>query len=235
MSLPRATWILAFITACLLAMGLILAFPAQAQSGNPPEGGQQEETPVMMSTSTRLTPPPTVDPPTPADLGAQVYFYRCMVCHGDRGQGLTEEWRHVLGPPDENCWQARCHGPRFGVDGFQLPKQVPPVIVPGILNHFENAKNLHEYLVTKMPWQQPGLLSADEYWQLTAYLVRANDYNPGTKPLDDASAEKITFTKAPAPPALEVPAYYYALGCVTGLVVVLLAGSFLRRRLAKPK
>ena len=43
-------------------------------------------------TPDRLAPPPTVASPAQADVGAQVYWLNCQPCHGDRGQGLTDEW-----------------------------------------------------------------------------------------------------------------------------------------------
>ena len=46
---------------------------------------------------TRLAQPPTVMPPAQADNGAQAYWSMCMSCHGDHGQGLTDEWRESYG------------------------------------------------------------------------------------------------------------------------------------------
>ena len=44
--------------------------------------------------SNRLAQPSTVVPPVQADNGAQVYWGMCAACHGDKGQGLTDEWRN---------------------------------------------------------------------------------------------------------------------------------------------
>ena len=41
----------------------------------------------------RLAAPPTVPAPNQADEGAQLYWLYCQPCHGDQGQGLTDEWR----------------------------------------------------------------------------------------------------------------------------------------------
>lgn len=137
-----------------------------------------------------LTPPPTVYPPTQPDEGAQVYFYHCLVCHGDRGQGL-DAWRQMLPPPDNNCWRSKCHAPNHLPDGFTFPQEVPPVIGPFALTGFQNARNLHTFLRTKMPFQQPGSLTEEEYWQLTAFLVRANGYELGSQPLDEVNAASV--------------------------------------------
>ena len=161
--------------------------------------------PGQISTPDRLAPPPTVYPPGQADLGAQVYYQVCMVCHGDRGQGLTDEWRNVLPPPDNNCWQSRCHAANHPVGGFVFPHLVPAITGAGFLVSFGNAGKLHDFIQTKMPWQAPGSLKQDEYWDLTAFLMRLNGYNPGAAVLDAQSAGQIDFTgkaainKEPAP------------------------------------
>jgi mono/diheme cytochrome c family protein len=139
------------------------------------------------------------NPPTQADQGAQVYYLVCMVCHGDRGQGLTEDWRNLLDPMDRNCWQSKCHASNHPVEGFKLPKVVPAIIGPGELEPFQNALNLHDYLQARMPWQAPGMLSEDEYWQLTAYLVRENGFDPGPLPLDRERSATINLGTAPTP------------------------------------
>ena len=52
--------------------------------------------------------PPTA---TQADVGAEIYRLVCQDCHGNRGQGLTDEWRAEWDPEDQNCWQSKCHAP----------------------------------------------------------------------------------------------------------------------------
>src|SRR5512146_1226620 len=46
---------------------------------------------------------------TQVQYGAEVYRLVCQDCHGNRGQGLTGEWRATWAPRDQNCWQAKCH------------------------------------------------------------------------------------------------------------------------------
>lgn len=149
--------------------------------------GQMPPTP----TNDRLAPWPTVNPPTQADLGAQEYYQRCMVCHGDRGQGLTDEWRGALAPEDQNCWQSGCHHTRHPPGGFIFPKTVPPVVYTNGLSHYQNALNLFLYLKNSMPYQAPGSLDDKMYWQLTAYLLRANGYYPGSSPLSEENAAMV--------------------------------------------
>jgi cytochrome c len=126
-----------------------------------------------------LARPPLPDNPTQADYGAQIYYESCMACHGDRGQGLTEEWRAAWNPVDQNCWQSKCHATNHPEEGFKLPRQIPPVVGRETLTRFQTAADLYTFISTKMPWQAPGLFDETQYWQLTAYLLRANDLLPG--------------------------------------------------------
>jgi mono/diheme cytochrome c family protein len=173
----------------VITSGLALLDTALAQTPQPPDS-----MPPFMD---RLAPPPTVYPPTQADEGAQVYYLVCMACHGDRGQGLTEEWRGALDPPDQNCWQSKCHASNHPREGFKLPEYIPAVISPGTVYRFANAQELHDYLQAEMPWQAPGILTDEEYWQLTAYLVHANGIDPGEAPLNEGTAVKVLLRPLP--------------------------------------
>ncbi|MCX7851553.1 MAG: hypothetical protein N2383_02100 [Caldilineales bacterium] len=155
---------------CLALSVLLLAVLAPAQA--------QDDGPRVMNLPDRLAPPPLPAQPTQADYGAHVYWLSCMTCHGDRGQGLTDEWRAAWAPGDRNCWQSKCHAANHPPEGFRLPYTVPPVIGAGTLTKFVTAADLHAYLKARMPWHQPGSLPDEQYWQLTAYLIRANGLLP---------------------------------------------------------
>ena len=170
---------------------------AVSATGTPPPA--PSPTPVMPPFLDRLAPPPTVYPPTQASQGAQVYYLVCMACHGDRGQGLTQEWLSVLNPEDRNCWQSHCHASNHPNEGFKLPKTIPAIIGPGKLDIFRTALNLHDYIQARMPWQAPGSLSKDQYWQLTAYLMRENGFEPGEQALDPQRAAAINLGARPTP------------------------------------
>jgi len=161
--------------------------------------GDPTPEPAMPPFPERLAPPPTVYPPSQADEGAQVYYLVCMACHGDKGQGLTEEWRNVLSPEDRNCWQSKCHASNHPLEGFKMPDTVPPVVGPGLISAFGNASNLHTYLKVRMPWQAPGSLSEEEYWQLTAFLIRENGIDLGATILGEDSAKLFSLRPVPTP------------------------------------
>ncbi len=175
----------------------------------------------------RLAEPPRSDPPTQVELGHYAYYMSCMVCHGDRGQGLTDEWRNVNPPEDRDCWQSRCHAPNHPPEGFEIPRSAPPVIGAGTLGAFQTAADLYEYLRVDMPWAFPGLLQDEEYWQLTAFLADANRVARGRKPLGPDNAESMLMRLRHAPgqqPDIETERL------VTGVVLALLLSTAVLQR-----
>jgi len=128
---------------------------------------------------------------TQVDYGAEAYRLVCSACHGDVGQGLTSEWLATWNPADQNCWQSKCHAASHPQDGFELPHYVPAIIGPGKLAGFRTAQDLHDYIERTMPWQDPGYLQPEEYWNISAFLVRANGIDPMLEPLTVERAGEI--------------------------------------------
>ena len=169
---------------------------------------------TALSVSPQTTPMPTVDRlaeptlpavPSQADHGAQLYWLHCLPCHGDVGQGLTDEFRGTYPPEDNNCWARGCHGRNPYEGGFTLPTSVPPLIGPGALTKFATVANLHGFIQAAMPFEDPGVLTEDESWQVIAFILRENGISyPGQ--LDATSADQIllpSFQQTPTP--LPVP------------------------------
>jgi len=142
--------------------------------------GQLQDTPIPTFDASRLAEPTMPVDPSQADLGASDYWLYCLPCHGDRGQGLTDEFRMLYPPEEQTCWQSGCHGNNPYENGFRLPTAIPPVIGPSApLNKFADATVLYAFISASMPWHQPGSLEPEIYWRLTAYLLRENGYeNP---------------------------------------------------------
>ena len=153
----------------------------------------------------RLLAPTMPAKPAQADLGAEPFYQICMACHGDRGQGLTEEWRLVWGE-DFNCWKSKCHAPNHPPYGFDLPHTTPAIIGPGALLAYSNAAELHAKIANTMPWWNPKSLSTEQRWQLTAYLLRQRGKLPQGITLDDGTAPIIKLHAVPAPRIDERPA-----------------------------
>jgi Cytochrome C oxidase, cbb3-type, subunit III len=143
---------------------------------------------TSMPTPDRLAKPTLPASPSQADYGAQVYWLSCLPCHGDRGQGLTDEFREVYPPEDRDCWNSGCHGRRPYQNGFTLPTKIPALVGQDALQKFPMAANLHGYIFATMPFWKPGSLTEDESWQVTAFLLRQNGFWQGTKDLNETNA-----------------------------------------------
>jgi mono/diheme cytochrome c family protein len=133
-----------------------------------------------MPRADRLAPPPTVIPATQADDGEQLFWVWCQPCHGDMGQGLTDEWREQYPEDHQNCWEAGCHGDRPYENGFTLPQHVPAIIGDQTLLRFQTMEELFDYVHTRMPFENPGALSEEEALAVTAFLVRSHGKWDGT-------------------------------------------------------
>lgn len=191
------------VNAAFAAWVFLAVHPAQAQDA-PPDPTAEPTFQGMRPTpaTDRLAPWPTVYPPTQADNGAQDYWAHCMMCHGDRGQGLNQDWLSVMNPQDRDCWQFGCHNPHHPPDGFVFPKVVPPVIGKGVLDNFSTGLDVYHFIKLYMPYQNPGHLPDQTYWDLAAYLLRENGYYDGKEPLDAQRAAAIQIhPAAPRPPA----------------------------------
>jgi mono/diheme cytochrome c family protein len=200
---------------------ILLGLAARAGAMLPPAGGATVS-PTPLPTSMR---PPLIIPDlgpnaTQADYGERAYRLVCAACHGNRGQGLTDEWRAQWPPEDQNCWQSKCHAPNHPPDGFIVPRYVPPVLGPNTLLRFGTALDLHDYIYQAMPWQEPASLSVKEYWDITAYLVRERGVDPIREPLDAARAATLRLHPE-ATPASEPPAPHTSLPI--GLLVAVAA------------
>ncbi len=112
--------------------------------------------------------PPLPENPTQIEMGAYEYFYHCMPCHGDHGQGLTDEFRQQWVTDHRNCWAPGCHGGRVGDEGFPIPREVPDLLR---LERYPTPQTLVHYLQTTHPPQRPGALEESQYWAVTAYSL----------------------------------------------------------------
>jgi mono/diheme cytochrome c family protein len=136
--------------------------------------------------------PPLPASATQADRGAAVYMLVCSACHGDKGQGLTDAWRATWAPEDQNCWQTKCHAPSHPPDGFEIPRYVPPAVGPAVRARFQTALGLHDYVQSTMPWHEPGSIVDDQYWDITAFMLRMMGLDQGNVPLDRQRAAQIS-------------------------------------------
>ncbi len=83
--------------------------------------------------------------------GAQVYEVRCKECHGD--QGIGGDHAALVGNPG------------------QL-KQAPPIKTVG--SFWPYATTLFDYTRRAMPFEEPGTLTDDQVYAVTAYILHLN-------------------------------------------------------------
>jgi hypothetical protein len=134
-------------------------------------------------TPDRLAEPELSENPTQYEQGQYLYWMHCMPCHGDVGQGLTEEFIDLWPEDHQNCWGRGCHGGRIEDEGFPLPDTIPAIdSSSGDLAKFQSSEEIFDYLHITHPPQHPGYLSEDEYWAITAYVLTENNrLSPGER------------------------------------------------------
>jgi len=199
------------------------------------DGGQ------AVSPELQTTPAPTQDrlaeptlPPSPsqADHGSQVYWLSCLPCHGDKGQGLTDEFRKTYPPEEEYCWESGCHGANPYESGFTIPKFIPGVIGPETISKFSDAAQLNSYIRVTMPFWQPGSLTEEEAWRVTAFIMRENGLWDGIGELDVSNAGEVKIPRGTPTPIVtpeQVPveegsvgsSWPVILGVLSILVIIL--------------
>jgi cytochrome c len=105
-----------------------------------------------------------------AARGAQLYAQHCAKCHGDAGQGTAKA------PPV--------------VGKAALPLD-PPAGARVRKSQFHTAADVAAFVTTKMPAMKPGSLSADEYWAILAFDLKANGVDVSKSKIDATSAAAI--------------------------------------------
>lgn len=164
--------------------------------------------------------------------GALIYWGICMTCHGDHGQGLTDEWRNAFGTQERNCWQSGCHGPDRPSQSFLMEEDKLPPAITGTerLARFKNSQELHDFVITNMPLWSPGSLSNEEAWQVTSFMLELRNVLPSNIELNEANASTIMTQYAVPSPGSDRPAVL----TLTGILAVAALG-LLTQNLRKTK
>lgn len=166
------------------------------------------------------------DNPTDYELGRNLYWHHCMPCHGEKGQGLTDEFRATWVPDHQNCWARGCHAGRIEDQGFPIPTVVPAVVSSAKLSQFSSLQALYEYLKATHPPQYPGHLQDEQYRTIAVYLFAMNDRPLEEPTLIPTSTPPPTSTSLPEPVPAENAAsqpnlaIYVAAAMIIGIVVV---------------
>jgi quinol-cytochrome oxidoreductase complex cytochrome b subunit len=116
----------------------------------------------------------------------------CIDCHGDQGQGLSDEWRLTFALEYHNCWESGCHGSDFDENSFEIPQTGAPAIAGSIYqSRFSNAFELKTYILNSMPLSPPDSLTSEQAWDLTAFVLSLNKRDLTGLKLTDVNASAI--------------------------------------------
>jgi hypothetical protein len=199
----------------------------------------QFQTPIVQQGFASVTP--TYDPlaepllppnPTELELGRNLYWHWCMTCHGDQGQGLTDEFRGIWDPDHQNCWARGCHAGRKEDFGFPIPTVVPGLVNGNHLAQFNSLQELADFLKATHPPQSPGVLADEEYHAIALFVFTMNGRAPETEISMTApiSTSTIAPTTVPAstptetliPPAASTNGPYPTLNNMIAIAAILL-------------
>ena len=109
--------------------------------------------------------------------GAKIYASKCASCHGKSGEGASAE-RLVATDSGKNF--------DFAMNGK---------LVKAVGNYWPYATTLYDYTYRAMPFMQPGTLTPDETYALTAYILALNKVIPEDAVMD---AKTLPAVKMPA-------------------------------------
>lgn len=110
-----------------------------------------------------------------AALGQKLYGEKCASCHGDSGEGKK--------------------GPAVvGIAKGALPMD-PPATAKHRKQQFKTVADIADFVVKSMPADSPGSLSADEYYSILAFDLKANGIDLGEKKLDGTLAPTLTIPR----------------------------------------
>ena len=116
--------------------------------------------------------------------GAPVYERRCATCHGRRGEGGTAN--QLVGSEPTGI-------PPFGPE-YEVWRGDRRDVPFTIGNYWPYATTLFDYIRRAMPTPEPGSLSSDDVYGLTAWLLAANGIIEDT---DALNAETLPLVEMP--------------------------------------
>jgi hypothetical protein len=176
-----------------------------------------------------LAEPPLPEHPTDLERGRNLYWHWCMPCHGDRGQGLTDEFRAIWEPEHQNCWERGCHGGQGLEEGFPIPTVVPGIVTETHLARFALVQQLSSYLETTHPPQSPGSLESNEYQAIALFVFTMNGRSTVEKQAPATPIPLVTPSTGKSVSARSDPASIIIVAAVLLVGVSILAGIKNRR------
>jgi polar amino acid transport system substrate-binding protein len=105
-----------------------------------------------------------------ADEGGKLFGKHCAKCHGKAGEGTKKA------------------PPVVGKDALPLD---PPAAAKVRKTQFHTAQDVAQFVATKMPANKPGSLTADQYYDILAFDLKANGVDVSGKKIDPTTAAEI--------------------------------------------
>jgi len=155
----------------LLAFPIFFVVAACGGSTPPPAGPEGESTPAPAAGAAEAAPPATFA--EQVARGQELYGAKCAGCHGAAGEG-----KPGAGPPV------------VGLDKGALPLD-PPAGAKGRTTQFKTVADIADFVVKAMPPNAPGSLSAEDYYSILAFDLKANGIDLGDKKLDGELAKTL--------------------------------------------
>jgi cytochrome c len=134
------------------------------------------EAPAAPAAEAPMTPAASVAPPATfaeqVTLGQKLYGEKCAGCHGNSGEGTKD-------------------GPAVvGLDKGALPLE-PAATAKYRKTQFKTVADIADFVVKAMPPKAPGSLTAEEYFAILAFDLKANGIDLGDKKLDGELAKTL--------------------------------------------
>ncbi len=112
-----------------------------------------------------------------AQSGARIFARQCARCHGDNGEGKDNSYRGLRAAELIGATALPCK-PR----PFQKLRA----------HDFRTVKDVYDFVSATMPADEPASLSADEYWDVLAYVLQRNHAAADETRLDGRSSPGVT-------------------------------------------
>ena len=132
-------------------------------------------------------PPPTTPTATPETTATSSAAPTASAAPATPGKSLDEQVAAGEKVYAEKC--AGCHGAKA-----EGQKKAPALIGPKALDDYHNGKEAYKYIKDMMPPTSPGSLTDDEYWNVTAYLIKKNNLKIDAA-LTPATAESVKWSR----------------------------------------
>ena len=158
-----------------IALSIPFLIAASACGGSAPPAETPAE-PAPAAPETGMTPASSVLPPAnfgeQVALGQKLYGEKCAGCHGNSGEGTKD-------------------GPAVvGLDKGALPL-APASTAKYRKTEFKTVADIADFVVKAMPPKAPGSLTAEEYFAILAFDLKANGIDLGDKKLDGELAKTL--------------------------------------------